>query len=227
MVFMAKTRMLDLKRVSQMKSLRLLLIGTACSLVFCLSSAFGDVVGDVTFPVSPGGSGSAVVGGSSEISVEKTYTSIDEIIMEVTVDTVGSYSITETITNNSGVSWVDFNWELGTLTNVTDNTYDWGGITNAKFTSPDNSVQTSSGNNLTLDRSDTGYLKLVGDVPAEDSFTFNYSVEVTDLDTSGSFTFAVKQYDAPPPVPAPSASVALASLFVTLGGTVLLRRRKR
>ena len=108
-------------------------------------------------------------------------------------------SITETITNDSGVAWADFNWELVDP------------VAGLRFAGIDYD------GNLTIDLQDT-LLQLVGRIESGTSFTLTYEVAVPSA-----MTFTVAQYDAVA-VPTPSVQVGLLSL---LGTVLILRRRKR
>lgn len=204
-----------------MKLLRLLLF-VVCTSIFCLSSALADPI-SITFTgdgLNNGGSATDTYDSTNDhTDVTKVYGEVADILMEVTVDASGDYKFVESITNETGYTWLDFNWELLVLD---DNDTNWIPSSDNDGLSFSDDVAYNSNDFTTLDYSSDALKLWGGELKDSDQLGITYTVTVPDNIT----TFAVRQYDLAQ-VPAPSGGVALVSLFLAVGGTVLVRRRRK
>ena len=57
------------------------------------------------------------------VNVDKTYDQLGSMFIDIAVNSNGNYVFQETITNNTGITWTDFHWEL---TGVTTGTFSFG-----------------------------------------------------------------------------------------------------
>jgi hypothetical protein len=138
--------------------------------------------------------------GSSSVDVAKTYDAIGTMSITVTVDAAGFYFFSEDITNNTGLDWTDFHWEVSGVA-----TFDFGG---GEFFDP------FDDNTAVLSNSDT-VLDVAGGV-VQNGGSLNPLIFLTASD-SGEFVLRQRPTIATTRVPVPTTLALIGFGLAGLG----------